>query len=289
MKLPDFSVNSDLDRLRQDMNASLAHWHAGWDKKHINIDDILVTSGIDIPPDRIEIAKDATLEYEGRKVVVYIRDQFCPSDSSREELSKFHVADCRTLQAMRLSNRYERYVVTTRRDGLFLVNFPDSNWIYNKNESVERELYVCKNCLSRLNYNNYRRYERRGYHDQRRNEIRNSFSLETFFNRYGSQITIEPTHTDLSAPRNEYAENWNDVSQRYKAKTGWKCEKCRDFLDSPSLRKYLHVHHKNGLKNDNREVNLLSLCLRCHAEMPQHQYMKSRRDYKEYMARYGRR
>ena len=137
----------------------------------------------------------AHLNTKGRKVAVYIRDQYVPSDANREELCKFHVADCVTLQKMKRSNRYERYVVTTRTDGKFIVNFLVGNWYRDKKEEVERRLYVCKNCLSRLNYNGYRR---RGYSGQ--NAIRNYFDLRAFFKRYDSQITREPTHTDLTGP-----------------------------------------------------------------------------------------
>ena len=279
MNLPDFSKHVGLNQLRQNMGAELISWNSGEDWKSINIDEILITTGIEIPPDEIEPADDGTLEYEGRKVVVYIRDQYAPSDATREQLCKFHVADCVTLQEMRRSNRYERYVVTNRTDGKFIVNFLAESWYRDKEEEVERRLYVCKNCLRRLNYNGYKSY----YGYQKKNEIRESFDLREFFERYGSQITREPTHTDLTAPLNTYPPNWDQISYKYRLKQKWKCEECGVNLRFRNRQKFLHVHHINGQKHDNNDKNLLSLCIGCHANKPQHHQLRSHPDYKEYM------
>ena len=194
-----------------------------------------------------------------------------PSDSTREQLPKFHVADCDTLQEMRRSNRYDRYVVTYRTDGKFIVNF-----LHDQVEEAERRLYVCKNCLDRLNYNGYRR---RGYSG--RNAIRDYFDLRAFFEKYDSQITREPTHTDITAPVNTYPPNWEQISYRYKEKRNWKCEECGVNLRDE--RKFLHVHHINGQKNDSNEKNFLALCISCHANKPQHHQLRSDPDYREYM------
>ena len=284
MKLPDFLKHVGLNQLRQNMGAELILWNSGGDWESINIDKILITTGIDIPPDKIEPADDGTLEYEGRKVVVYIRDQYASSDATREQLCKFHVADCVTLQEMRRSNRYERYVVTNRTDGKFIVNFLVENWYRDKEEEVERRLYVCKNCLRRLNYNGYKSY----YGHQKKNAIRESFDLREFFERYGSQITREPTHTDITAPLNTYPPNWDQISYKYRLKQKWKCEECGVDLAGEDSKRFLHVHHKNGLKYDNYDENLLSLCIGCHATKPQHHQLRFHPDYWEYMRWFNR-
>ena len=270
MNLPDFSKHVGLNQLRQNMEAGLISWNSGEEWNSINIDKILVTTGIEITPDKIEYATDGTLEYGGRKVVVYIRDQSVPGDATREQLSRFHVADCDKLQEMKKLDRYEKYVVTYRRDGKFIVNYPD------KEKEVERRLYVCKYCLGRLNYNGYRR---RGYSG--RDAIRDYFDLRAFFEKYDSQITRVPTHTDITAPVNTYSPNWEQISYRYKETRNWECEECG--VNLREKRKFLHVHHINGQKHDNNNKNLLSLCIRCHANKPQHHQIRSDPDYWEYM------
>ena len=159
MKLPNFSKHVGLNQLRQQMGAELISWDSGgnWDP----IDIELGGEGKEIPPEEIEYAPDGTLGYEGRRVVVYIRDQYVFNSHEKvtpdklvdpEQLRKFHVADCPTLKTMRSQNRYERYVVATRTDGKFIVNFLVDDKDHEKGERVERRLYVCKNCLNKLDY-----------------------------------------------------------------------------------------------------------------------------------------
>ena len=279
MKLPDFSEHVGFNQLRQQMQAELITWDSGVELESIDIDRLLVTSGIDIPPEEIKYAPDGTLEYEGRKVIVYIRDQYADSVSVNIDklvdpnlLNKFHVANCSTLEDMRNQNRYGRYVVATRTDGRFIVNFLVGGKIHSKGEKVERRLYVCKNCLNKLDYKNYRR--RRSFE---KNEIREYFDLKVFFETYGSRIIDKPAGSDITDPLNQYPSNWTDISLQKKEKARWRCEKCGINLISKKL--FLHVHHKNGRKDDNSERNLVALCIGCHAKMPQHQHFKSGEQY----------
>ena len=272
MKLPDFSTDVKLNRLRQQMGAELIPWTSG-------IDGMLVTTGIEISPDEIVYAPDGTLEYEGRKVVVYIRDQNVLNsyelvDPDPEQLRKFHVANCLTLKQMRAQSRYGRYVVATRTDGKFIVNFLVNNRIHKKGERVERRLYVCKHCLNKLDYKRYR--NRRTQQD----EIRESFDLNEFFEMYGSRIAIEPPDTDRTAPINKYSSNWRQISRHYRKKVGWRCEECGTDLGEG--KKFLEVHHINSVKYDNKDENLRALCIHCHAEQYQHQRMKSLPEYDQY-------
>ena len=61
----------------------------------------------------------------------------------------------------------------------------------------------------------------------------------------------------------EYTEDWKEVSRRTKARSGWRCIRCKE----PNNKKTNHVltvHHFDGDKENNKWWNLLALCQRCH-------------------------
>ncbi len=265
MILPDFLQNEGLNRLREQMRAELVSWNSerDWDPISLALD----TRGLDISPDALEYPDDGTLEYRGRKVVVYIRDQ-------RVEYQpyKFHVANCDTLSRMRADNRYDRYVVATRNDGMFTVNsYDDARNLIE--EGAEQRLAVCINCLKALNY--------KDYNDCRRAEQRqtvNAFELQEFFLQYPSQITPTPIHAEITAPLNEYTSDWPATSLRLREENDWTCESCGGDFSAAESRPLLHVHHINGLRYDNSDANLKVLCTACHALEPQHEHMRSDSD-----------
>jgi hypothetical protein len=179
---------------------------------------------------------------------------------------------------MRQHGRFDRYVISTRTDGKFKMNFIDK---LGKQSSI-CQLKVCKLCLEHLHYKGYRHGTRR-----RDKEIYNTFALEEYFTVYPkNQITALPLHTDLTAPLDEYGNGFREASQHYRAENGWRCENCRMDLSHPFHRKYLHTHHLNAQKSDDRRENHRALCIRCHAEEPMHAHLKNSPDYRAFMAVY---
>ncbi len=269
MKLPDFKAHSLFNRLRTQMDARLVDWSEGGLWNSIDIDEILETTGHDISPEELTVSKDGTLEYKGRKVVVYIRDQLV-----RYKPYKFHVADCKTLMQMKLNNRYDRYVVSNRTDGTFTTNTTQHGRIVEKD--IDESLSICWNCMIRLNYNGFT-----NSNQQTKNMILKSFNLAEFFEKYTSQIKVEPTHTNVTAPANVYAVHWDNISRQFRERKNWQCEECRISLYDK--REYLHVHHKDGNKNNNISENLQALCIACHANLPYHDHLLRTSEFIAYM------
>ena len=229
--------------------------------------DRLVTKGIDVGNDEIKHALNGTLEYQGQKVILYIRDV-------KGSLPKYHVVNCYTLEDMWSKGKYKRYVVTRRTDGEFLLNFADN---LHRDDPEMYRLDICKNCLWKLNM----RYD----------YPTNAFPLTDWFNAIDSNYQPPPIDT-LSGPRttpgpdsvSNYPPDWNLRSLQCRERTGWKCEECS--IDLGPNRKFLHAHHLRGT-GYNQPEDLRALCIGCHAEQLWHGKMKNLPDYLEFMELYG--
>lgn len=228
-------------------------------------------SGITITPsDKNFRVENNELYFKNTKVLLYIRDQAMygqPEDILKNYKSgyKFHLSWCKTLQSMFNSGKYEKYVVSTRQDEVLLVRAIGSN---NKVYESEQKLHVCRYCLSTLNYKGYR-YATKAQKDK----IYNEFSLKEFFNVQNSDYSFHdmPKHDEYSAKTNIYPDNWEHVSELHRKLCHYRCERCgKDCSHDHSL---LHVHHKNGNKQDIRQSNLIALCLECH--ISEHPHMRN--------------
>lgn len=238
----------------------------------------LKTEGIDISIDEVIAAKDKTLwhwDFPGQKIIVYIRDYNGGRMYGREDhLPKFHISWCKTLKEMTEKRRHNRYVISQRIDGKFLLNKFVGGSILVRNE--ELELKVCKYCLQELNYKNYNNLIK-----NKQNEIYENFNIKEFFAQYDSKIHIEPLHTSDSQPLNEYEKNWKEISYNYRKSKKFICQDCGK--DCSGDTEELHVHHINGLKYENNPSNLEVVCVKCHSQKPMHEHMKSDPKFNKYL------
>ena len=225
---------------------------AGVPIKKVNLDDIAGPGGL--------------LAYEDAAVVLYIKDTRIDRitlETSPANPPRFHLVDCSTLHEMRSNNRFERYVVSQKTDGMFRVE-PDNQIMGRPNDEIDVRLYPCKNCLNHLNYEGCKNL----FVDT--NKVMKNLPLETFFFEYQTFFKSTPKHSDITAPLGGYVSEWNKISRSYRQRCGWKCEQCgvalRDYT------KLLHAHHKNGVTTNNFDANLASLCVICHSKQPKHSW-----------------
>ncbi len=198
MKLPDFNQNELLNNVRNQMNAelidiSVISWHSLDPNEllhRLNSHEGILLDNID----ELTFCKDGTFEYKGQKVLVYIRDQKMYPNYNDQGEYKFHICSCSTIDTYIRNKRFDRYVVSTRTDGKFLVNVVN---VANNNieENVIKEMHVCKNCLLKMSYKGYS-----GFTGRKNDIIYQNFKLDEFFSLYNTRFIRTPVYNDQTAP-----------------------------------------------------------------------------------------
>ncbi len=220
--------------------------------------------GIEVDIGEVELSTSGVYTYQGQHVLVYIKDTQTQEETlihTPEESRRFHFTECKTIKDMKGRNRYARYVAIRRTDGLFPVF---SREIDGSHRELEAGLKVCKYCLKEIAYKGY------GRPGGRRGEIWRSFNIEEFFEEYDSSIPQVPEPQE-SRGAESYTHNWQALSRSIREEANWKCSECN--VDLTSNKALLQVHHRNGVRTDNRQVNLVPLCVVCHSFEPLHRNM----------------
>jgi hypothetical protein len=280
MKLPDFFKFESLNGLKARMGIP----HDVYGSFSLEIDpgrltpeelDRLTGEGLDVYFNELTILPDGTLAYKDSRVLLYIRDVHIYGHQESEP--RYHLFNCTTLLEMSQKKRFDRYVISTKINGIFKLNIIKKSKVKT---SEDRRLSVCQNCLDGLGF--------KGFNLQRMNKkTRGKFVAEFvpdhFFEQYPRSLHVKKTKYDSeTAPRNEYPSDFPKLSERLRRENGWQCQKCKQNL-LPYLRQYLHVHHINGDRSDNTPQNLKILCIACHAKEPNHSHMRNAPAYAEFI------
>ena len=265
-----------LDQVRRRIGAPLLKWDAPTDeldeRQKIRIE---LTKGVELTLDKVEIS-GGLFEHKGEQVVIYIKDHTHKTSRPNrtvEDLvndpnlcNRVHLLECETIENMRSQGRYDRYVVTNRRDNKYMIDVLGSN---GRAKEIENVLRPCKNCLKALNYNGYNEAGRRS----EKKSIFDTFDMEAFFESFSTFFFPRPSRWANQARASEYVRGWEALSRRMRNAANWTCQDCGVNLEDRRYRKFLHVHHVNGVKDDNAPSNLEVVCASCHKLKPGHKGM----------------
>lgn len=231
----------------------------------VDIDEQLRASGIEVEIESLENVGEL-LSYQGRHVLLYIPDQGWNYEAliagNTDKGRKFHVAHCSVLEKMRADGKFNKYIATTNVTGLFHVHGIDTHGQTQERKGVP--LFVCQVCLKKLNY-------RQARTENSARRLRGHFDLSDFFETYSSVFPHLPKRSVVDARSSTYSADWAEISQKARAAASWRCDGCG--VDLEAHRHLLHVHHRDGVKNNNGRENLRVLCAACHREQPQHDHL----------------
>lgn len=276
MKLINFYESKQLSELLEMMGAPLESIGASNSWQSIDetkLEELLRTGEAEIDIDDIEIV-DGVFEYQGQKVIVYIRDQYAQFYDDRGY--KFHLTTCRTISKAFSDERNSRYVISLRTDGMFKINLMHEDRIIE--EGKIESLKVCKNCLTSINYKGYSVYP------SKKKEIYENFNLEEYFELYKGSSLNKGLFDDADrAPLNIYNEDFHLTSKKVKERDSYKCVECYVDMSKPEHRKFAHVHHIDANKANDSLSNLITLCIECHSNKPGHTRLRLTGDYQDFL------
>lgn len=162
-------------------------------------------------------------------------------------LSKYEVETWKRLPSMHLFECETVLAYTS-----FSVSNKELVDIYCKNTGnwhLQKKLPVCGNC---------------------KNKYAEIFGAALFDRDFHDVILdfeeAEETRTKATGT-DGYILNWTEISTAYRKSKNWTCERCNFVLTNRAGEQYMHTHHKNYDKTDNRRSNLECLCIECHANV----------------------
>ncbi len=230
------------------------------DYEDIKIGERLVDSAIPVSKSEFIQRPNELLEFKGRKVVAYIRDQKAAVNfySNRSEY-KYHLCNCSTLQSMKDFGREHRYLVTKRKDGMFEVH----DLTVDPVQKGIVQMDLCKNCVEILK-------EKRIYFSP--------FNLTKYFEKNESYAPKTIKKIEEARTTQTYSPNQEDYSREYRKACHHRCQICD--VNCVEFTGLLHLHHSDGNPSNNQRHNLQVLCVDCHSKQPLHGHMLRNPEFK---------
>lgn len=171
-------------------------------------------------------------EYKGYMYLKY-------PDVVRFGFPKFHITNCQTVLGQRARGQFDGRYFWHNSNKVTIEDRANGN-IYE-----DINLSLCGYCRNQSSITEY-------------SDTQGFFSV---LDQQEQEYINEKIEVDIFG----YTLDWQQISREFRKEKDYTCESCGIQIDEPSDRRFIHVHHRNGNKLNNRRNNLECLCVLCHA------------------------
>lgn len=194
---------------------------------------------LDVRDDGIYIIDPITKEEQ--QVYLYKYDYYLHKYG--EQVPRYHICRCATILDFMNRGVFDGHYVRANTE---IVPVKDKVSLHIEKVS---NLPLCRNCIAKI----------RQYAGISSNEF-----VEILRQARGEEEVEEEVHeVDIFG----YTRDWDNISKEYRESHHYTCEECGLQIDDLFDRQYIHVHHIDANKLNNKESNLKCLCLRCHSNV----------------------